>query len=251
MRGTQQMKEAGGISGYSRSAKAWVSAIALASLAIGSTTAGAITVGQVDDFEDGTTQNWTRGKFEPLDPVNVTTGGPGGVGDNYLQISTDGTGTNGRLLSNNLTQWAGDWLTAGVTEIVVDVNNFGPNVLSLRLGIDSGGDGNNTGAFGTNYFIPLAAGSGWQTVSFSVTPADWVGAGGGGATAGTDINATLSNVALFRIYSNPDLTDYRGEKITGTLGVDNITAVPLPAAVWLFGSGLLGLIGIAKRKKTA
>lgn len=27
--------------------------------------------------------------------------------------------------------------------------------------------------------------------------------------------------------------------------------VPLPAAVWLFGSGLLGLIGIAKHKKTA
>jgi hypothetical protein len=29
------------------------------------------------------------------------------------------------------------------------------------------------------------------------------------------------------------------------------TIVPIPAAVWLFGSGLLGLIGIARRKKTA
>jgi hypothetical protein len=28
------------------------------------------------------------------------------------------------------------------------------------------------------------------------------------------------------------------------------SAVPLPAAVWLFGSGLLGLIGVAKRKRT-
>ncbi len=28
----------------------------------------------------------------------------------------------------------------------------------------------------------------------------------------------------------------------------NINAVPLPAAAWLFGSGLLGLIGMAKRK---
>lgn len=28
-------------------------------------------------------------------------------------------------------------------------------------------------------------------------------------------------------------------------------AVPVPAAVWLFGSGLLGLIGIARRKKAA
>jgi hypothetical protein len=31
----------------------------------------------------------------------------------------------------------------------------------------------------------------------------------------------------------------------------NLTAVPIPAAVWLFGSGLLGLVGIAKRKKSA
>jgi len=31
----------------------------------------------------------------------------------------------------------------------------------------------------------------------------------------------------------------------------DISAVPVPAAVWLFGSGLLGLIGIARRKKTA
>ena len=28
-------------------------------------------------------------------------------------------------------------------------------------------------------------------------------------------------------------------------------AVPVPAAVWLFGSGLLGLVGVARRKKTA
>lgn len=27
-----------------------------------------------------------------------------------------------------------------------------------------------------------------------------------------------------------------------------ITAVPVPAAVWLFGSGLLGLVGVARRK---
>jgi len=31
----------------------------------------------------------------------------------------------------------------------------------------------------------------------------------------------------------------------------NVGAVPVPAAVWLFGSGLLGLIGVAKHKKAA
>jgi hypothetical protein len=29
----------------------------------------------------------------------------------------------------------------------------------------------------------------------------------------------------------------------------NSSVVPIPAAVWLFGSGLIGLIGLARRKK--
>lgn len=35
----------------------------------------------------------------------------------------------------------------------------------------------------------------------------------------------------------------------GTTGLTGtVSAVPIPASVWLFGSGLIGLIGIAKRK---
>ena len=30
----------------------------------------------------------------------------------------------------------------------------------------------------------------------------------------------------------------------------DVSAVPVPAAVWLFGSGLLGLVGVARRKKS-
>lgn len=33
--------------------------------------------------------------------------------------------------------------------------------------------------------------------------------------------------------------------------VADVNAVPVPAAVWLFGSGLIGLIGVARRKRTA
>ena len=40
----------------------------------------------------------------------------------------------------------------------------------------------------------------------------------------------------------------------GSIFLDNaslsVTPVPVPAAVWLFGSGLIGLIGIARRKKS-
>ena len=37
------------------------------------------------------------------------------------------------------------------------------------------------------------------------------------------------------------------EAIGESMRLDGVSAVPVPAAVWLFGSGLLGLIGVARR----
>jgi hypothetical protein len=36
---------------------------------------------------------------------------------------------------------------------------------------------------------------------------------------------------------------------TGSIDASAVAAVPVPAAAWLFGSGLLGLVGVARRKK--
>jgi hypothetical protein len=48
--------------------------------------------------------------------------------------------------------------------------------------------------------------------------------------------------------------EFVGTKATGVgLAFDNFTAVsavPIPAAVWLFGSGLLGLVGFSRRKQS-
>ena len=40
-------------------------------------------------------------------------------------------------------------------------------------------------------------------------------------------------------------------RLEGTMSTGSAPAVPIPAAVWLFGSGLLGLVGVARRKKSA
>ena len=55
--------------------------------------------------------------------------------------------------------------------------------------------------------------------------------------------------AATAINDNGDITGYG--KIDGEPHAFLVTAaaVPIPAAAWLFGSGLLGLIGITRRKK--
>ena len=45
-------------------------------------------------------------------------------------------------------------------------------------------------------------------------------------------------------FASPDLTS----EIYGHFLVKDTAVVPVPAAVWLFGSGLIGLIGIARRR---
>jgi hypothetical protein len=87
-----------------------------------------------DDFEDGTTMGWFVGDpTHPAPPVNIATGGPAGAGDNYLQlVATGGGGAGGRLAVLNDAQWARDYLAAGIKAIVMAVNNFGPDEVTLR-----------------------------------------------------------------------------------------------------------------------
>ncbi len=55
-------------------------------------------------------------------------------------------------------------------------------------------------------------------------------------------------------YVNLHNSDFPAGALRGQLGnpliiVDPPSAVPVPAAIWLFGSGLIGMTGIARRKR--
>ena len=50
----------------------------------------------------------------------------------------------------------------------------------------------------------------------------------------------------YQSFANKSVSFYAWAVHSGDVGV---SAVPVPAAVWLFGSGLLGLLGVAKRKR--
>jgi len=75
----------------------------------------------------------------------------------------------------------------------------------------------------------------------------------------TAFNSTDQNFETLLNTPNPILTeiwvlgyDAAGQLYKATASLDSmsysISAVPVPSAIWLFGSGLLSLLGIAKRK---
>ncbi len=62
----------------------------------------------------------------------------------------------------------------------------------------------------------------------------------------------LKGTLEFTTTLNGDNKYWLEGQATGSIYTDTaVSAVPVPAAVWLFGSGLLGLIGFSKRKKAA
>src|SRR3954452_3530006 len=125
---------------------------------------GAITAGQADTFQDGSTENWLNGGT--TQPQNIPTNGPAGVDDRFMELTADGSGSNGRLTVFNRTQWLGDYVTAGVNEIHLDLNNFSGFTLSIRLAFTSVTFG-GTLVYVTTAVFTLAPNSGWQNAVFS------------------------------------------------------------------------------------
>jgi len=99
-------------------------------------------------------------------------------------------------------------------------------------------------------------------VEISMNNSDWHSVGKVfGSTAGIDIDFYGWGVLDF--FSFVRLTDDGGEGLqTGiTVGADidavgaissapPVNPVPIPAAIWLFGTALIGLVGFGKRRKT-
>ena len=64
-----------------------------------------------------------------------------------------------------------------------------------------------------------------------------------------EISIVLSGIASYATFDfTSEFGRYIIDDFEGTFGSSE-TIVPIPSALWLFGSGLLGLVGIARRKK--
>jgi len=141
----------------------------------------------------------------------------------------------------------GPYTTNGGDLVMFDDSDFGGNALVIG---EAGGQveftDNMDGSWNAEVIFADMSSGGSITLSVDdsfVLGMTW----DGGLTYYGESNATL--------VSAPD--DYRiafqGQQVTGapvvgrTLAID-IAPVPVPAAAWLFGSGLLGLVGFARRR---
>ena len=195
------------------------------------TPASAIALGQVDDFQDGTTQNWTSGNPNPNPPVHVNDAGALGVGDDVLQITAHGggSGPGSKLTAFNTSQWLGDFIASGVTMIRFDANNVGANPVSLGFAI-------NSGALLTVDTGDISPGSGWNTYEIPLLAPEF------------GSPASFSNVVDFRLRYLQN-----GLFIDGTavqVHVDNIRAIPEPSSL-LLASCLAALAGFRRVRNVA
>ena len=185
---------------------------------------------QVNNFSAGATSNWSNGGGA-ADPVNVSTGGPAGAGDAFLRVNANGGGGPGsRLVTfNRGGQWTGNFATAGVTGLTMDLKNFGTTPLSMRVAFQE-----SAGAwYVSTQPVSLLPDNAWHAATFPLTQAAMTR-----TTGSTAFNTALTRVNEFRIVDNTGV-DYHGEAISSSFGVDNVRAVPEPAGAGLLGGALL------------
>lgn len=199
--------------------------------------ASAIAPGAVDTFATGL-DGWQKGQVNPTFLSTVSSGGPAGAGDAYMQSVADGSSSFGRLTVFNQSQWDSDYITDGVTSVRMDLLNSGTVPLQIRLGLRNPV---GSGYISTTPFA-LGVGGGWQSAEFPVTQAALTAVGSPGG-----YSSFLSGTFALRILHATGTANLNGDPVVSTLGIDNITAVPEPSAIAVAALGSLALVAAARR----
>ena len=185
------------------------------------------------------------------DPLDSDTAAPDGSGPWLTALFDDGDTAGSVTLTLTV---AGDVGGAEVTAVYLNVDDaIGGSNLTITPTDESSIDPGAIISTGTDAF--KADADGWYDILFDLPPP-----GSDRFTAGEVLEYNITGLGLlassFNFLSTPDLVDpngpYLGAAKFASTGdgsqSDWVGVVPVPAAVWLFGSGLIGLIGVARRK---
>lgn len=185
--------------------------------------ATAITLGQTDDFQDGTVMNWAHGALSP-EPPSVRTGGREGANDVYLRNVSTGAGREAsRMILFNTSQWAGDYLGAGVHVIRAHMINLGNEPLRMRVAMQDTALVGVPGRIASRHPVELPADGQWHALEFRLNSDDMVILSGG-----LSVEQVLRGVSTLRILSSAEPA-WIGDSIAGELGLDNIEAAAATA----------------------
>lgn len=184
----------------------------------------AITLGEFDNFS-ATLEGWGSGASVGVGYVNYeTTGGPAGVGDKFLKYNANPAVTRDKLVGFNQSQWAGNYIAAGITSISMSLKNLGTTPLAMRLSLGTANAPLSGGEWFTSTVpINLPPLSGWMDVSFPIGVADLTDFTGMGVYP-----TAMSSVVTLRLLHQSDDPSPIGSstpELPLVLGVDNVFAI--------------------------
>ena len=180
-----------------------------------------VVINQIDTFEDFTTRNWTKNNSIPN--ANIQNGGPLGTGDNFLRVTSSGSGSDLSLMTFNNAQWTGNYYQNNssanrITYISMDVRNSGENIIFLRMSFRYNVSSSTIERWCTTNPIAVIPGEGWNTINFPIDQANVVRVSGL-----NPYTTTFSNVQEVRILHN-DAPSWDSDPIEAILDIDNIMA---------------------------
>ena len=199
---------------------------------LGACASQAVTLFDTDTFSTGSDEGWGSGAVH-----NVTTGGgPAGAADRYMQVTGDGsTGPGGKMATkNNLSQYVGDYISAGATGFRGWFRNESNASITLRAVFWCNNGDRWTSTNSTA--LVLAANSGWVRHSFAINSTDLVRVSGIGT-----YSAALSDVYQIMLRNDSGTPSANGTQQAGRFGFDNTEVVPEPATMIALAAGLAAL----------
>ncbi len=204
--------------------------------------------------------------FRVLNSGAVSGGGEKAISDGVAWTFDDGTGNMTGVTGSVATPGCSYYCTTnGGTTSAISTGDVGLFKAAPFLGKPFGFLAPTVGSaaagqYGAGTVSGDTDGNGSFTISFPTLEAQWsggifsIGLTNGGVTL--NCSATAGNFSCqgdVQIANADDTLGFGGQwpqfDLVGTMPVTGGPAVPVPAAVWLFGSGLVGLVGVARRKK--